>query len=121
MNPQGADYVKALLEFAQGKAIGDQGILWLKIHVANLFGVDKVPFEDRIAWVNEHWNDLLGSALDPFGNLFWTKADKPFQAFAACVELLGVSMEGPEYVSRIAIALDGSCSGLQHLGAAFPL
>lgn len=119
LNPQGADYVKALLEFAEGKVIGDQGILWLKIHTANLFGVDKVPFEDRISWVNEHWNDLLASALDPFENLFWTQADKPFQAFAACVELLGVSMEGPEYVSRIAIALDGSCSGLQHLGAAF--
>ena len=119
LNPQGADYVKGLLEFAEGKRIGEDGIFWLKVHTANLFGVDKVPFEDRVAWVDDNWTALLASALEPTESLFWTKADKPIQAFAACVELLGVSMEGPDYVSRMAIALDGSCSGLQHLGAAF--
>lgn len=119
LNPQGADYIKGLLEFADGKPLGEAGIYWLKVHTANLFGVDKVPFEDRVAWVDQNWNDLLASAMNPTGHLFWTEADKPLQAFAACVELLGVSMEGPEYVSRMPIALDGSCSGLQHLGAAF--
>jgi DNA-directed RNA polymerase len=119
LNPQGADYVKGLLEFSEGKRLGDAGIYWLKVHTANLFGVDKVPFEDRVAWVDQNWSDLLASAMHPTGHLFWTQADKPLQAFAACVELLGVSMEGADYVSRMPIALDGSCSGLQHLGAAF--
>ena len=119
LNPQGADYVKGLLEFAEGKRLGAEGVFWLKVHVANLFGVDKVSFEDRVKWVDQHWGELLESALSPLDCLFWTKADKPIQAFAACVELLGVSMEGEDYVSRMPIALDGSCSGLQHLGAAF--
>ena len=95
------------------------GIKWLKIHTANLFGIDKVPFEDRIQWVNDNINALLNSAMDPLTCDFWTAADKPIQAFAACLELLGVAMEGERYISRIPIALDGSCSGLQHLGAAF--
>lgn len=119
LNLQGADYIKGLLEFVEGKPIGTDGIKWLKIHVANLFGVDKVSFEERIQWVDSNITDLLGSALDPLKCLFWTTADKPVQAFAACLELLGVSMEGEQYKSRVPIALDGSCSGLQHLGAAF--
>lgn len=119
LNPQGADYIKALLEFAESKPIGESGIFWLKVHTANLFGVDKVAFEHRVKWVDENWKELLASALAPFDNLFWTKAEKPIQAFAVCLELLGVAMEGVEYQSRMPIALDGSCSGLQHLGAAF--
>jgi DNA-directed RNA polymerase len=119
INPQGADYIKGLLEFAEGKRIGEEGIQWLKIHTANLFGVDKVPFEDRIAWVNANLSELVASADDPFECRFWTKADKPIQAYAACLELRGVLFHGPDFVSRMAIALDGSCSGLQHLGAAF--
>lgn len=119
LNPQGADYIKALLEFAESKAIGESGIFWLKVHTANLFGVDKVSFTHRVKWVDENWKALLASALSPFENLLWTKAEKPIQAFASCLELLGVAMEGAEYQSRMPIALDGSCSGLQHLGAAF--
>lgn len=119
LNLQGADYVKGLLEFEEGKPLGQDGIKWLKIHTANLFGVDKVSFEDRLKWVDDNISELLGSALDPLACQFWTTADKPIQAFAACVELLGVSMEGESYISRMPIALDGSCSGLQHLGAAF--
>ena len=119
LNPQGADYIKGLLEFADGKALGTSGVFWLKVHTANLFGVDKVPFEDRVQWVNDNWSDIIEAGLSPLRNLFWTKADKPIQAFAACHELLGVSIQGPDYVSRMPIALDGSCSGLQHLGAAF--
>ncbi len=119
LNPQGPDYIKGMLEFSEGKRIGESGIFWLKVHTANLFGVDKVSFEQRVSWVDDNWRDLLASALSPLENLFWIKAEKPIQAFAAALELLGVSMEGPDYLSRISVALDGSCSGLQHLGAAF--
>lgn len=119
LNPQGNDLCRGLLEFSAGKALGDEGVFWLKVHTANLFGVDKVSFADRLLWVQQHWSALLGSALDPWQQRFWTQAEQPLQAFAACIELLGVAMEGSAYVSRMPVALDGSCSGLQHLGAAF--
>ena len=119
LNPQGADYIKGLLEFSEGKLLGADGIYWLKVHAANLWGVDKVPFDDRVQWVNENMSKIVASADDPFNNRFWTEADKPFQAFAVAHELMGVLFHGEECVSRMPIALDGSCSGLQHLGAAF--
>lgn len=118
LNPQGDDQAKALLQFAEGKPLGPTGASWLAIHVANLFGVDKVPFEERIAWVHKNEDRILDSALDPLdGQRFWTEADSPYCALAACFEWAGYKMSGEDFVSHLPIALDGSCNGLQNFSA----
>lgn len=119
-SPQGSDWQKALIHFADAKPLGLQGFRWLQIHVANLFGVDKVSFDDRLAWVCGHIDLLIDSGTNPLdGERFWTTADSPFCALAACIELAqAMSYEDPtQYESRIPVALDGSCSGLQHFSA----
>ncbi|WP_432473697.1 DNA-directed RNA polymerase [Amphritea sp. HPY] len=121
LNPQGADYCKALLEFADGVPLGEKGLEWLHIHVANLFGVDKVSYDDRIKWCQDNLGMLEAIALNPFSNREWCEADKPFQAYSAVIELIE-ALESPnpeEYVSHIPIALDGSCSGIQVLSCCF--
>ncbi|WP_295842620.1 DNA-directed RNA polymerase [uncultured Xanthomonas sp.] len=118
LNPQGDDVAKGLLHFAEGVPLGDDGAFWLAVHVANCFGVDKVSFEERVAWVREHEEQILDSALDPLdGQRFWVDADSPFCALAACIEWLGYSVNGKDHVSHIAVALDGSCNGLQNFSA----
>jgi DNA-directed RNA polymerase len=118
LNPQGDDQAKALLRFANGKKLGPSGARWLAIHVANLFGVDKVPFEQRIQWVRDNEDRILDSALDPLdGMRAWTEADSPWCALAACFEWAGYRAMGEEYVSHLPIALDGSCNGLQNFSA----
>ncbi|HEY0623146.1 DNA-directed RNA polymerase [Sphingomonas sp.] len=119
-SPQGSDWQKGLLEFADGVPLGAEGYRWLCIHIANLFGVDKVPFEERLAWTTENIEALLDSGRDPLdGQRFWTTADSPYCALAACLELADAwALDNPaDYASRIPIALDGSCSGLQHFSA----
>lgn len=116
-SPQGDDTAKALLEFAEGKPLGPKGGLWLTIHMANLFGVDKVAYQDRVDWTWAHSDELVACADDPYENRLWTTADSPFCALAACFEWKGFIEQGDDYVSRIPIALDGSCSGLQHFSA----
>lgn len=118
LTPQGDDAAKGLLTFAQGVPLGEDGAYWLAIHVANCFGVDKVSFEERVAWVREHEEQILDSALDPLdGQRFWMDADSPFCALAACFEWLGYSLNGRDHVSHLPIALDGSCNGLQNFSA----
>jgi DNA-directed RNA polymerase len=118
LNPQGDDVAKGLLQFAEGKALGETGAYWLAVHIANLFGVDKVSFDDRIDWVMQHEEQILESALDPIdGEGFWQTADDPFCALAACIEWMGYKTNGDAHVSHLSIAMDGSCSGLQHFSA----
>lgn len=114
INPQADDSGKALLEFAEGKPLGENGAYWLAVHLANLWGVDKVSFDDRVAWVMENEERILACAANPTNEKFWCEADSPYCALAACFEWAGYRAMGDEYVSHLPVALDGSCSGLQH-------
>ena len=123
VTPQADDTGKALLRFADGKALGDDGAFWLAVHLANLFGVDKVSFEDRVQWVQDNEERILEAALSPCDHVdFWGEADSPFCALAAMFEWAGYKLHeklnrGHEFVSHLPIAMDGSCSGLQHFSA----
>lgn len=117
-NPQGDDVTKGMLTFADGMAIND-GVAagWLAIQGANVYGEDKIALEDRIQWVEDNEQEILSCAADPLGATFWHKADKPWQFLAFCFEWAGFLEEGYGYVSHLPVALDGSCSGIQHFSA----
>lgn len=117
VNPQSDDLGKALLMFADGKPLGAQGAYWLSIHLANCAGVDKVPFEERIAWVHEHERDIVAYAENPLDNLGWADMDSPFQFLAAAMDYAGYLKTGVSHLSHLPVAMDGTCNGLQHLSA----
>lgn len=120
LSPQSDDISKSLLEFAEGKPLGESGAYWLSVHIANLFGIDKVSFDERVAWVEDNHVKLIESAMFPLdGERFWTTADDPWCALAACFEYAGACMmeDSTQYVSHLPIAMDGSCSGIQHFSA----
>jgi len=117
LNPQGDDLMKGILKFSSGVPLGLEGSKWLAIHGANCAGVDKVSFDDRLAWVEAHQEVILNCARDPFEELFWTTVDSPFGFLAFCFEWAEFQIQGSEFVSHIPVAFDGSCSGLQHFSA----
>lgn len=120
LNPQSDDLGKALLEFAYGEEIGEQGDYWLKIHMANTYGIDKESMDDRVKWTEEHEAQIQMVALDPKSYRgFWEEADSPWQFLAACFEYnrYKESGLGAKFVSTLPIGLDGSCNGIQHFSA----
>lgn len=123
LNPQGPDYAKGLLTFADGKPIGEgQGPGWLAIHGANSFGVDKVSLEERIDWVEQNRERIRAVASEPLSNLWWTEADSPWQFLAFAMEWTAYLRacdegRGPAFVSRLPVMVDGTCNGLQHYSA----
>ena len=119
LSPQGPDYSRGLLEFAEGVELGTVGAYWLYVHAANTFGYDKVSLDERVQWVVDHLDDILATAQDPWDNRWWLTGDpkKHLQFLAACFEIQGYHEVGPTYKSRIPVAVDGSCNGLQHLSA----
>lgn len=117
LNPQGADWVKSVFRFARGEAINSIEEYWaLAVHVANLGGVDKVSFTDRVEWAEENLEDFWDYLADPIENNGWLKADKPFQFLQAVRDFVGFHVHGWGYESSVPVALDGSCSGIQHFG-----
>lgn len=77
---------------------------WLAVNVANYFGMDKKPFNERIQWVKDNLDSL---------ELLADKADD-YPLFIKAVKDLRDALAGKP-VGTI-VFLDASCSGLQILG-----
>ena len=64
----GSDISRGLLQFADARPLGPHGLQWLYIQAANLWGqgVDKLPLEGRVKWVQDNLGAILDNATDPF-------------------------------------------------------
>ncbi len=114
ISPQGVEYSKALLTFADGKPIENaEQALWLAIHGANVWGEDKCSFEDRQQWCITNEEMIKSIAASPLDDTRWCDADKPFMFLAWCFEWAEFLEQGFGYVSHLPVAMDGSCNGLQ--------
>ncbi|WP_217364225.1 DNA-directed RNA polymerase, partial [Aliiroseovarius sp. xm-m-379] len=118
LNPQGTDYVKSLLEFSEGKPIETpEHEAYLAIAIANAWGQDKLPLQERVQWVEDNEVMLQEVALDPLNDLRWTKADEPFMALRGALEWRGLCEHGYGFRSHMPVHFDATCSGLQHFSA----
>ena len=120
LNHMGADTVRGLLVFANGKELGPKGLRWLKIHLATVAGHDKASISERIQFTEEHLDDIYDSVRNPLkGRRWWLQSDDAWQTLAACFELTEAldSSDPTKYVSHLPIQQDGTCNGLQHYAA----
>ncbi|RYR76886.1 hypothetical protein HN51_002249 [Arachis hypogaea] len=122
LNHLSCDLCRGLLEFAEGKPLGKSGLQWLKIHLANLYagGVEKLSYDGRLTFVENHLHDIFDSADNPVnGNRWWLMAEDPFQCLATCINLSEAlrSSSPSSFISHLPIHQDGSCNGLQHYAA----
>lgn len=118
LNPQSNDSVKGCIEFAEGKKLGERGLFWLKVHIANSAGFDKHLPDIKAQFVDDNMDMLM----DFYNNPLEVTAPDPdttctlYHALAAYVEAM--EMEDPrEYLCHVPVAMDATCSGLQHFSA----
>lgn len=113
LHPQGGDIVKGLLQFRDGKPVTTpEAKLWHSIHGANCFGVDKLPYDERIQWVQDHHEQIMRVYQDPLDCRWWEEADNPWQFLAWCMDY-GAMQDDPNHVSHLVIHQDASQSGIQ--------
>ncbi|XWS73124.1 hypothetical protein CRYUN_Cryun02cG0098400 [Craigia yunnanensis] len=122
LNHLSSDLCRGVLEFAEGRPLGRSGLHWLKIHLANLYsgGVEKLSHDGRLAFVDNHLDEIFDSAENPInGNRWWLTAEDPFQCLAACFNLSEALKSSPPHsvLCHLPIHQDGSCNGLQHYAA----
>eukprot|EP00760_Papus_ankaliazontas_P036149 PhM_4_TR8224/c0_g1_i1/m.5814/K10908/POLRMT, RPO41; DNA-directed RNA polymerase, mitochondrial len=120
-NHTGSDPFRALIEFATPVPLGKEGLYWLKVHLANLMGMNKLTYDERVQYIDNHVTDVVQSAEDPLGgDRWWQEGDEPVQALLACNELanaLKYSQGAENFPSTVPVHVDGSCNGLQHYSA----
>lgn len=119
-NPQGSDLAKGALHFADKKPLGPDGVFWLKVHIANAYGYDKVRFSERVKWVDRNWMAISLALDEPENKPEVFGKDSPWVMFGAAWELREALRSGnPEaYCTGIPVHMDATCSGLQHFSAA---
>lgn len=119
LSPQSADWSKSMLEFSEPQPINNwDDARWLCIHGANLYGNDKVTLNQRELWAWDFAENEAHKIVDnPYDNMLWTEADKPFQFLAWCYEMSALMRQGWGFETRLPVSADGSCNGLQHLSA----
>lgn len=118
-NPQGSDLAKAVLHFHEKKPLGADGLFWLRVHIANSYGFDKVRFKERAAWTEANWAAIARALDAPEDHPEVWGTDAPWCMFSAAYELREALRSGaPErYCCGIPVHMDATCSGLQHYSA----
>lgn len=116
LSPQGHTFGRGMIQFAKGHPIETEaGANWLRIHGANLWGHDKVSYEERLEWVAQNEGLIRDIHRDPLAFTQWQDADSPWEFLQFCLEYGGFLDEGFGFVSRIPVQMDGTCNGLQVL------
>jgi DNA-directed RNA polymerase len=123
LNHLGSDVCRGALMFAEERPLGPDGLKWLRVQAANLYGggVDKLPMDERARWIADRHDVVRAAAEDPLSDegSFWLDAEDPWQCLATCLEIdAAVKSGNPEtYRCRLPVHQDGSCNGLQHYAA----
>ena len=115
LSPQGTDFEKSLFLFEE------EGLVvqwWLAFQVATTYGLDKATMDDRLTWTYANHALISKIASDPKGMINeWSVAEEPWCFLAACLEYHSCVIVGDKKTSGLPIAVDATCSGLQHLSA----
>lgn len=116
LSPQGTDFEKSLIKFAIPGELTESAVYWLKVQVANCFGLDKKSFAERVEWVDNN-HDLISSVSeDPIQSFdTWSVASEPFMFLAACEEFYACVITKTRTMTSGLVAVDATCSGIQVL------
>ena len=116
LTPQDTDFGKSLLISADETYITARGEEWLAFQVATTFGLDKETMANRLLWTTQNTPLITRVATDPIRNIGdWEAADEPWQFLAACEEYYSVVTKRTRKHTRLFVATDATCSGLQIL------
>jgi DNA-directed RNA polymerase len=118
LTPQDTDFGKSLLNFSNEEIMGDDAEKWLAFQVATTYGLDKETWDNRQSWVKANLPLITRIARFPIDSLpEWEAAEEPWQFLAACEEYYSCVIHSQRLTTRLPVATDATCSGLQILAA----
>ena len=116
LTPQDTDFGKSLLVFADSVPVTRDSHKWLAFSVATTYGMDKHTWDERQQWVKDNIFTITRVATDPIRyRPDWEGAEEPFQFLSACEEYYKCVITKTRTHTRLCVATDATCSGLQIL------
>ena len=116
LTPQDTDFGKSLMFFDQGAFIEPEVEKWLAFQVATTYGLDKDTWDDRQQWVKDNITLISRVANDPIRcRPDWEEVDEPWQFLSACDEYYHCILIKDRKTTRLPVAIDATCSGIQIL------
>jgi DNA-directed RNA polymerase len=114
MGFQSSKWQRVMLRFAKAIPTSERGKYWLRVHAANCWehGIEKMAFEDRVAWVDDNMAKIENAAACGLDDDWWMEAENPLPFLAACRALVN-----DDDGARMAVEMDGSANGLQWFAA----
>jgi DNA-directed RNA polymerase len=104
------------LQFSDAAFLTPECEEWLAFQVATTYGYDKATIRERLDWVNDNQDLISRVGKDPLRSLpEWEAADEPWQFMAACDEYYHCLIACDRHFTRLPVATDATCSGLQIL------
>lgn len=115
LNPQTKGNIKALLEFGNAYPLAtEEAQWWFLVHGANCYGYDKLEYDERVEKIRAMHDDILKISTSPLEHqALWKDCDEPFLFLAWAYEYAGWVRDPDNFLSRVPIALDAVCSGIQ--------
>lgn len=114
----GTELAKALLLFADQKALTKQGIRQLFYTLGNALGMDKLPLHIKgikaVKWWQAHESEFMNGNFDVFVDE-QSMFDEPINALAVVMELVSFKKDS-SYLSGYIAHRDARCSGASIIG-----
>ena len=114
---QGRDHQKGLIEFADAVEVDDRTEWWMKVGMAGFMGLDKMPFDDRVAGFDKVRFEVIASVRDPINCDWWKdkhNVEKPWQWMQVAREWVRLYVDGDsDRTTRCRVPVDATCSGQQ--------
>jgi hypothetical protein len=112
LNYQGSDLSKALIQFSKGQRLSEEGLKYLYIFGANLYNfnsINKDNHQTRINWVKNNLDNIYKMDFN-----FLNKAENVWSFISFCLVMKNLKKD-PNYEVKLAIYIDATCSGIQHI------
>jgi hypothetical protein len=115
--PQGTDYSKAAIQFAEEQPIDDTSKFYVSVELANTAGKDKVSFSDRVKWVEKNQENiiLVATCMDEDGDpeaamRYLETLSEPWQFLAAADTYYHCFILKDRKTTGLRCGVDMSCS-----------
>ena len=104
---------RSLIEFSEGHRLTPLGLKYLYIYGANGYSdvIGKKSITYRIDWINKNIDKIINLDKE-----FINKASKRIQFTAFCFAVKNYNKDN-NYLVKLPVFLDATCSGIQHLAA----